>query len=574
MSERRADPRARRAIAGAATPSRARLAALACLLALGGCDGAEPTWTFENGVVLEEGPATRVRPSLRAADDQLPAADPLLAGFDGWPLVWTARHHDPARETCAIEIARDGAIVRTLPGTLAAAQCAATWDGRDAAGALVAPGALTATATLSDATGAELASAPSAIEVVRLGIDRVQLEGERHPLLYRSTGGLRDGWYEIGATLAPWQMAPDAAEAAGGAALELPDRTPRTAPEIWEDVLSPPLDPRAPDGVEHDTFSYPTAWIAGSEIDARVRLSSSIAGVPAGGEPVAVEIRLVAPDGLAIEGDDRFGDAREIVLGTLGSPVPAVGRYDVTWTFGFEARREGGEWQPVPGAVTTSHRLYGLVAAPVFDSTAIPYRAWVDVVDRIAGWVGGESAEESAVASALVEGVYTTMGLRYDTARGASYYTSYGSGFTAATFSMQRFEERSSGMIINCSDAASILSAYANMVGIDLRYHILLNRAGRTVGFDLNYIRAIGMPAFDDTPFDSGRGGFSYHAIVGSRDGRTWDATLAVDGDGAPAATPHTMQLVQGMDAVEYLVALSSQATEIETTFDDKVRIR
>jgi hypothetical protein len=572
MAERRQHPPEPRPAVRAA-----RLAA-AAILAIAGCDaGADTGWTPEDRVRVPDGPGTRIRPSLAASEDQLPAADPLLSGFDGWPLVFAARHHDATRHTCAIEIARGASIVRTLEGALSAGECATTWDARDATGALLAPGPLTATARLRDAIGTELVSASSVIEIVRLGIDRVQLSGEpgaRAPLLYRRTGGLTDGWYEIDAALAPWQLSPDVAEPAGGAALELPDRTPREAPAIWEDVLSPPLDPRAPDGVEHDTFSFPTAWIAGSEIDGSVRLSSSIAGVPAGGEPQIVEVRVVAPDGLEIEGDDAFADAREITLHTLGSPVPAVGRYDVTWTFRFEARRVGGEWQPIPGEVATSHRLYGLVAAPVFDSTAIPYRAWVDVVDRIAAWVGGESADESAVASALVEGVYGTMGLRYDTARGASFYTSYGTGFSAATFSMQRFEQRSSGMIINCSDAASILSAYGNMVGIDLRYHILTNVAGRTVGFDLNYIRAIGMPAFDDTPFDSGRGGFSYHAIVGSRDGRTWDATLAIDGDGAPAAPPHTMQLVQGVDAFDYLVALSSQPAEIQTEHDEKVRIR
>lgn len=544
---------------------------VAALLALAGCgsDAGEVVWT-------PPPPASAtvpvLRPSLRAAPDQLVAADPLLEGFDGWPLAFSASGAG-AGARCAIELTRGASVVRRLETAVAARGCEASWDGRDETGALVAPGPLVARARLLDRAGVGRAEAESALEVVRLGIDGVQLEGERVPLLYRATAGLRDGWYEVGIAMAPWQLAPDASDGEGAVALELADRTPRALPSPWDDLRSPPLDERADDGVEHDTFSLPTAWVAGAEITARVRLASAVAG----GEPGAprdVEVRLVAPEGLAIEGDDRFADGAEIFARTIGSPVPAVGRYDVAWRFRLEARRAGGEWQPIPGHVTPRLRLYGLVARPTFDLDRVPYRAWVDVVDRVAGWVGGASADERDVAAAIVEGVYTTMGLRYDTARGASFYTDYARGFEGAIFSMQRFEERASGTTVNCSDAASILSAYANMVGIDLRYRILTNVAGASVGFDLNFIRAIGVPVFDDTPFDSGRGGFRYHAIVGSRDGRTWDATLAVDGDGAPDAAPHLELLVKGLEPDVYLRALSSEATRIRTDYDDRVRIR
>ena len=89
-----------------------------------------------------------------------------------------------------------------------------------------------------------------------------------------------------------------------------------------------------------------------------------------------------------------------------------------------------------------------------------------------------------------------------------------------------------------------------------------------------NFIRAIGMPEFDDTPFDSGRGGFRYHAIVGSSGDRSWDATLALDGDANPAASPFEMLLAQGLDPDRYLRGLSSEAADIRTDLDDKVRIQ
>jgi len=43
----------------------------------------------------------------------------------------------------------------------------------------------------------------------------------------------------------------------------------------------------------------------------------------------------------------------------------------------------------------------------------------------------------------------------------------------------------------------------ANMMGVDLRYHILDTAAG--TGFDLNFIQPIGFSGFSETPFTSGR---------------------------------------------------------------------
>lgn len=555
---------------------RSRFLPAAVVLALAlGCDAPGPlVATPAGGRAL--GPREQVRPQVIEALDQLVAADPRLPGFDGWPLAFAVRFHDHARDACAIDLVQGSTPVRHLEGVLDATGCRATWDGRDESGATVRPGGVHATCRLLDAAGTELARVTSALEVVRLGLDRVQLtaaSGARVPLLYRATGGLRDGWYEVGASDAPWQLAPDVAEV-GGAPLELADGTDRALPIPSDDVLSPPLDPGSADGVEHDTFSLPTAWVAGSTVRASVRSTSSLAGLPAGGDPLDVDVRVVAPEGWTIEGDDRFADGAELTIQSDASPVPAVGRYDAVWSVSFEARRGDGEWQPIPGAFPITLRLYGLVATPVFDSTGVPHRAWVDVVDHVAGWVDGATAGESAVAAAIVEGVYDTAGLRYDTARGASFYTEYARGFSGAVFAMQSYEDRRYGSIINCTDAASIVSAYANMTGIDLRYHILTNARGIDYGFDLNFIQAIGMPAFDETPFDSGRGGFRYHAIVGSRDGRTWDATLALDGDGAPGTAPFAQRLVQGMAPADYLRALSSEWDQIQTELDEKVRIQ
>jgi hypothetical protein len=249
-----------------------------------------------------------------------------------------------------------------------------------------------------------------------------------------------------------------------------------------------------------------------------------------------------------------------------------VGLYqlDLVWT--FEARRPGGEWAAIPGGVTTSHRLYGVAAQPTLEFTSIPHRAWIEVVDAVAGWVDGATADPAAVASRIVEGIFDTLGLSYDTQYGACTYTDYQWGnWTAGIFDIVGFQRRDKGDVVNCSDCAGILSTYANMVGVDFYYHILTNGYS---GFDLNYIMSIGHTVFDETPFDDGGGGFSYHAVTGPSDGTIYDATLKLDGDGTPTAAPFTEIYAEEMTEADYLFDLSSDYAEVDVDYSEKVQFQ
>lgn len=546
---------------------RDRIVLTSLLLALSACSSPAPGI---GSVWIPTPTATGIRPAIRLSPSTPVAVDPELSGFDGWPLVFVVVAA-PAGTSCTIEVSRDGAALASLVGTVSASSCEATWTARAADGSRLPSGAVTATATLSGAGDEELTRVSAELALVRIGVTAIDLGGSagaRQPLLYRATGGRRDGFFEVGTSRTPFAMGPDTTET-GATPLAHADGSPRPVPAIWTDLLSPPLDPGRPDGVNASFHSLPTAFVVGSEIDVTAHVSTSDA------IPDAVELRLVAPTDLQIDGDDAVHDGGTITLATLGSPVPAVDRYDLAWVFSFEARPAGGEWQPMPGTFSVPLRIYGLAGVPVFGYSTLPHRTWVDVIDRITGWIDGAASTPNETAALLVQHVYEDTDLRYDTASGASFYTEYpGRGFEEAIFYMQDFEARENGRIINCSDAASILSSYGSMAGVDLRYHILTSRFGLSAGFDLNYIRAIGMPAFDDTPFDSGRGGFRYHAIVGSPDDRSWDATLALDGDTNPAASPFEMLLAQSLDPDRYLQALSSEPANIRTDLDDKVRIQ
>lgn len=546
---------------------------LTAALALGACSSGQGGPGPLSAVLTPPHGATTVAATASLAPGSPVAVDPELAGFDGWPIAFSLGGV-PATASCAIVLTRGGTTLATLPAARTGSSCGATWSARGAGGERLPSGPLTATVTVTDG-GATLVSAEVPLALVRVGVTQLDLAadaagpaGTRQPLLYRRTAGQSDGWFEVAAADAPFVMGP-ATDEVGGTTLTHPNGAPREIPSPWTDLLSPPLDARSHDGVAHVNVSYPSAWIIGSEmgVSAWTTLEGEL--------PVGALVRLVPPHELAATGDDVLTEGTPIALHTLGTPVPAFDRYDVPWTFGFEVRGARGEWEPMPGSFTTTLRFYGLVAAPQFGFSSVPHRTWVDVIDRIAGWVHGTASDANGVGAQVVQHVYYDLGLHYDTASGASAYTDYpGAGFDGAVFYAQDFEERTHGHIINCSDAASILSTYGNMVGVDLRYHILTNRAGIDYGFGLNYLQAIGASSFAPSPFDSGRRAFRYHAIVGTHDGHTWDATLAVDGDGDPLHAPFSLLLVQGLDPTAYLRALSSEAMNVATTLDQKVRLR
>ena len=402
-----------------------------------------------------------------------------------------------------------GAGCRVSVGALASFDdCAPTWDGAGAT-----PGALTVQAAVVDEEGATLAETSIEIHVIRVGLRAIQLASpERIPLFFA------EAEIEQDPTVASWRV---------GSIDE-------AAPPVWEDLGNPPDD--------EVTWNVPIAVVAGATL---------------------------TPD-VTVEGTYGLAEAR------LVSPViavsPAVDRVDLPLAWTFEGRAPGGEWQAMPGAIATTHRIYTLAGPPALASDEMPHRAWLEVVDTVTRWVTGEAVLPADVAGAIVEGVYYDLGLRYDAEEGASAYTWYaGDGFDGAQFSISAFQRRQWGSVINCSDAASIVETYAGMVGVDLHYHILISQVGE--GFDLNFIQPIGFDAFDETPFTGGRGAFRYHAVVGPASGTFFDATLVLDGDGDATAPPHVALLPVDLPVSLYLEALSSEWAEIGVIQDAKVRL-
>jgi hypothetical protein len=397
------------------------------------------------------------------------------------------------------------------------------------------------------------------IAVVRVGVVAVGVgdgDGARLPLL----------WHRLDHVTRNYWMPPNArAVLVRGAGhgvtdLDLPSGTPRPFPAVWTDLESPPVDATG-EPVTSD-YSLPFAVAAASHPD--VTLTFGYAA-PAPSTTAPLHVRATLTEGTVAQ-NALLTDGGSATFRMTTLPAPMVGRYDVSLHVAFEYDRGDGTWGPI-ATEAVPLRAYGLLGAQTIQiNTTAPYAAWVAVADAVAGWIDGSTADPQRVAGQIVHHVYDDLGLHYDTVHGASYYTTYRTGYSGANFDLSAFLERANGTTVNCTDCASIVSTYANMIGCDLGYNII------TSNFPLDYIHAIGTPAFTDDPFNTGRpGGFHYHAITSDGDGLVFDATLHEDGDSAPGAPPFEETVIDGLMQDFYLGHLTPAMVLV--SHDDKTAI-
>jgi hypothetical protein len=436
-------------------------------------------------------------PTIEAA----PAFDPLRA-----PLTVTVDGPPDAAVTLAAD------AVWAVEGTTDMdGRFVASWDGRDGAGTWAPSGAYAITAAMDSGEAATTAVS------VRAGFLTAWLEGD---------GGAT-------ATRAPVYWPVDrvvATEDDPVAALDALDDG-----EVALDFPSVPSDdPLAlrPSGAE------PTAFTA----DSRPILTLS----PAADAALALVDLTVEADGWSVLDGNPLRADRPVVLqldAPLGDTV-GVSDLDVDLTLRGGDRELGHQHLPL--------RIWRVLAPSTFQDPADPYRAWAPVLQEALPAIEGTPAVEADVLNALVDHVFYDQGLTYDTRSGASAYSAYqGFDFSKPHFLLSDYLVRRYGNTINCSDAANILGAWANMVGVPLD-HLILDPS-----FDLNYIEAIGHTDFTHCPFGPGGCGFTYHAVTTIPDSlQIWDATLALDGDADPSSSPSTPLMVEQIPADEYLFRL------------------
>lgn len=391
-----------------------------------------------------------------------------------------------------------------------------SWGGRDDSGALLPAGVYTL--TVEATRDEEWVSAAAETRSVRIGALQGTLGGDRLPLIWHRGAG--PGGY--------WTAPVDALSFSiatleeNGAAVSLPSP--------WQDLGVIPAEPEV--GV-----NWPAAYAYDAVPALTITLDGDLAGLD---QPLTAAI-----EGWSLtDGIVGAGETLTFVRDSALADGPRVVEETLTLEFLLS--------EDVVSQQALDLRLYALLGAPTFLENGPAYGAWVAAIDPALRALEGVEASQDAVLSGLVEFIFRDQGLRYDTDYGASAYVNYqGSSWARAHFNFTAFLARANGEVINCTDAASIMGAYANMLGADLSYLIL------NPDFELNYILAIGGEDFSRCPFGPGGCGFSYHALTSPDGSETiYDATLALDGDGDPRNLPGTEWLVQGVTGEAYAEAL------------------
>lgn len=236
-----------------------------------------------------------------------------------------------------------------------------------------------------------------------------------------------------------------------------------------------------------------------------------------------------------------------------------VGTHEVRWRWQVRVPPS----QNFTDFAFTSHKIYTVLARPNApwqqspDHTDEFQLPWVEVLDWACRWAGGARDEDQAAE--LITRSLHALGphlIRYDEHGGHSTYTHSTSRNTGARdFLCNRFLRllRGEGLpphrLVNCSDCATIVSVFANILGCSLSPSTMAaTQPPDGVGFLLNQILPVGFEAWSPN-FHFGR--FSYHEVAWKgacteTDG-VFDACLRLDRDADPFAAPHEPLLAVNM---------------------------
>lgn len=221
-----------------------------------------------------------------------------------------------------------------------------------------------------------------------------------------------------------------------------------------------------------------------------------------------------------------------------------VGIHRVMWCWQFRSEPYG-QWTDF---ATTKHKIYTVRQTPTKPWRQTPYDEaniqlpWTDVLDYACHWASRAYTLDEA-ATSVTRNVYN-LGkglLEYGCPIGGI------SVYSFPYFNCTAFLERLRGGIgrgryVNCSDCATIVSTFANILGCDL-WQSLMSTWGKP--FPVNPILVIGSSKwqFPCTPKPFPGLGFSYHEVAWkgncTSDDEVFDACLSVDNYGDPTRVPH-----------------------------------
>lgn len=213
-----------------------------------------------------------------------------------------------------------------------------------------------------------------------------------------------------------------------------------------------------------------------------------------------------------------------------------VGIHTFTWQWQFRI----APTQAWINIGTSSHKIYTVLELPKAAWQQAPYvpnntqLPWTEVLEVACSWAVGARTLDAA-ATRVTQSVYN-LGptiLQYDCQLGATQYSS--PRFNCSAFLNRLRGGVGLGLFVNCTDCATIVSTFANILGCDLWQSQMGN------DFAVNPILAIGSSAWQPA---CTWGGFRYHEVAWKGgctvNDEVFDACLLVDGDADPTTPPQT----------------------------------
>ncbi|MBY0578539.1 MAG: LamG domain-containing protein [Burkholderiales bacterium] len=252
-----------------------------------------------------------------------------------------------------------------------------------------------------------------------------------------------------------------------------------------------------------------------------------------------------------------------------------VQRQDVTWTWQYQV--DGGSWITM---ATSNHRVYIILATPTQPWQQGANRGnqqlpWTDVLDYACVWTAGAKTSDQ-VMNLVTTQVNSNIKLVYDTTSGASFYTAESgnlSRFLCGLFVDYLKTGKGNGKIVNCTDCATIVTSFANILGCNASESIMTD-SPNVHGFLCNQILAIGTTTWSiPFPTSPNPGVFSYHEVAWTGAGSSlsdplYDACLQYDTGPNPWGTgPHTAGLPLKVPFTTNLAPIPSPYVPIPTPY-------
>lgn len=223
------------------------------------------------------------------------------------------------------------------------------------------------------------------------------------------------------------------------------------------------------------------------------------------------------------ESDFETFELQDVQLSSVG-----VSASTIKWRWQYSSAT-ADDW--IDFAIT-SHRIYTVLEVPKCpweqtphnsDNTQLP---WADALEYACAWA--VSAQDLDTAATLV-----TKNV-YDLGMGLVTYDGGVSNYACPNFDCSKFlkllrDGVGMGQTVNCSDCATIVSSFANLLGCQLW------QSSMGQFFQTNPIKVIGSRGFTPTLFVIHEVAWKGEA---QEDDEVFDACLMVDGDDNPSASP------------------------------------